>query len=486
MANKRKTINFKYQTLKRNVFVILAFFLIFTFLTLASETNAADASLYLSPSTGVYAVGSTFSVAVEVNSGGETINAAEGTLTFDSDKLSVISISKNGSIFTLWATGPTFSNSAGTISFGGGTPENFNGSSGIIITISFRAKAVGSSNVNFSIGSVLAADYKGTNVLATMASGTYVIQPSKIPLPEYVPPERAPAAPTISSPTHSNSEEWYSDNDPKFIWEVPEDITSLKLLVDHQPITIPTIFYSEVISEKQLEDLEDGIWYFHVQLHNEFGWGGVSHFKLQIDTQYPIPFEIEVKEGKETTHPQPTLFFETIDEPSGIDYFEVQIDRQSPIKVEKAEYKLAPQPIGEHLILIKAVDKAGNKMLSSVVVSIIPPAFFRIGGIIIDYLAITITLLALIAITISGFIWIWRKIKQKRERLKKETTEAEKALYRAFRILSKEIAKQVAEWDKKPGLSAKERKMSDSLRKALRASKKLISKEIKDIEEELE
>ncbi|GAI35186.1 unnamed protein product, partial [marine sediment metagenome] len=39
------------------------------------------------------------------------------------DKLEVLNISKENSIFTLWPEEPIFSNSAGEISFSGGTPH---------------------------------------------------------------------------------------------------------------------------------------------------------------------------------------------------------------------------------------------------------------------------------------------------------------------------------------------------------------------------
>jgi hypothetical protein len=474
---------------KARILKILSLFLVFPIFIsffLANEADAAGASLYLSPPAGTYSVGRIFSIAIEVDSGGQAINAAEGTLTFDPNKLNVVSISKSGSIFSLWTTEPTFSNSLGTISFGGGTPSNFEGTSGIIITINFQAKTAGTSNVDFSTGSVLAADFKGTNILASMISGNYIIQPAKLPLPEYTPPENAPAAPAISSPTHLDSEKWYSNDDPKFTWRVPQDVTGVKLLVDNNPITIPTVFYSEVISEKQLEDLDDGIWYFHVQLHNEFGWGGVSHFKFQIDTQPPNPFEIKVKEGKETINPRPTLLFDATDKTSGIDYFEVQIDKGSPIRVTEPEYRLPPQSTGKYLILVKATDKAGNSMLSTIMISIIPPAFIRIGETVIDYLTLAITLLSLIAVIIAGSLWFWRKIKKERKKLRKETTEAEKALYRAFGLLRKKIKEGIAELDGNPDLSEREKKISNDLKKTLDVSEKLIGKEIKDIEEELE
>ena len=47
------------------------------------------------------------------------MNAASGVISFPADKLEVVSLSKTGSVFTLWVQEPSFSNSAGTINFEG-------------------------------------------------------------------------------------------------------------------------------------------------------------------------------------------------------------------------------------------------------------------------------------------------------------------------------------------------------------------------------
>ncbi|MBZ9569746.1 hypothetical protein KJA16_02385 [Patescibacteria group bacterium] len=465
------------------------------FFVTASSAQGASASLYLSPPTGTYRVGDIFAVAVTVDSEGEAINVAEGTLIFDPDELNVVSISKSDSIFTLWTTEPIFSNSDGTINFGGGTPNNFIGSSGTIITISFRAEIIGASNVDFSTGSVLAADHKGTNVLASMGSGTYVIQP-KIVLPlvdEYIPPENAPTAPIISSSTHPYPDRWYLNNDPEFTWEVPEDITGVKLLVNHKPIDTPTVFYSEPISEKRLEDLADGVWYLHAQLENKFGWGGISHFKFQIDTTLLEP-PIITEYPKELISGFP-LLIKGISVPEVT--IKVYIQREGKIETGQIQsdkdgnwFYIHDRILekGVYTIFAEAINLKGAKSNPSekVVIYIAPPACVRIGEKIIDYLSITIPLLVLIVAVISGFLWIWRNIKPKRRKLEEEATEAEKALYQAFKDLRKEVKEQVAKLDGKPGLSEKEKKICHDLKKALKNSEKFIEKEIRDIIKELE
>ena len=142
---------------------------------------AADGSLSLSPENGTFAVGDTFDVQIVVDSGARAVNAAEADISFDPHSLSVESISTDGSIIGSWPTQPHFSNTDGTIQFSGWTKERFTSSRGLLLTISFRALQVASSPVTFTSGSVLAAEAQETNVLSSMRSGLFVLQPKIIP-----------------------------------------------------------------------------------------------------------------------------------------------------------------------------------------------------------------------------------------------------------------------------------------------------------------
>src|SRR6056297_327052 len=100
--------------------------------------TAQAADLVLSPSTGSYSSGQTFTATVRAVPGGDNVNAVESVLSFDPAQLSVVSVTRTGSVFTLWTTEPTFSNAAGTVTFGGGSPTPFTSTSNLI-TITFRA-----------------------------------------------------------------------------------------------------------------------------------------------------------------------------------------------------------------------------------------------------------------------------------------------------------------------------------------------------------
>src|SRR3989344_2949948 len=141
--------------------------IIFTFsLFVLVPLSAQAATLNFSPPSGTYNVGSTFSVNVNVESANQAMNAASGIVSFPWDKLEVVSISKQGSIFSLWPAEPSFSNSAGTVSFEGIVLNpGYIGASGKILTLTFRARNTGQANVSFSSGSVLANDGTGANIL---------------------------------------------------------------------------------------------------------------------------------------------------------------------------------------------------------------------------------------------------------------------------------------------------------------------------------
>lgn len=336
--------------------------------SLAMPAFAGSASLYLSPPSGTYTVGSTFSVRINVNSGGEAINAAEGTLIFNPAELQVISLSKSNSVFTLWTTEPTFSNSAGNIVFGGGNQNPFTGTAGTIITITFKARASASAQVNFSSGSVLANDGKGTNILASFGNAKFSLSATAPSTPEAITPPvitGVPSAPKISSSTHPDSDKWYNNPNAKFSWSLSDDITSIKFIYDKFPSSQPKVVYTPPIAEKELNNLEDGIYYFHVQSENKYGWGKISHFRFQIDTRPPEPFTIKFTDGKKTDNPRPTVYFDTTDALSGIDYYKIKIGEDNfynvaPEIVESDPYTLPPQAPGKRMLLVQAFDKAGN------------------------------------------------------------------------------------------------------------------------------
>lgn len=171
--------------------------ILFVALAIFSVGEAAQAaSLYFSPSSGTYGTDRNFSVSVMVSTD-QAMNAASGLINFPTDKLEVISVSKNGSIFNLWVQEPSFSNSGavGNVSSEGIVLNpGFIGSAGRILNITFQAKSEGAASVKFVNGSVLANDGQGTNILSRLGTGSYTLQRGLEPKPG---PQAPPLLPPV-------------------------------------------------------------------------------------------------------------------------------------------------------------------------------------------------------------------------------------------------------------------------------------------------
>ncbi|MEK7625624.1 MAG: cohesin domain-containing protein, partial [Patescibacteria group bacterium] len=307
----------------------LVFFL-FSIFYFLNPSSAHAASLYFSPSSGSKQVGTTFTVSVFVSSADQAMNAASGVLSMSSDLLQVVSISKAGSIFSLWAQEPSFT--ASSVNFEGIVLNpGYTGSSGKLLTITLKAKAVGEAALSFSGGSVLANDGSGTNILTGMGSANFALNVKSLAPAagqSTSPLEAAgvPTAPRIYSSTNPDSEKWYANSNPKFSWTMGPDITGVSIFGDHDSNTNPGSTSDGLFSNKTYNSVEDGVWYFHLRLRNRYGWGAISHFKFRIDTARPSSFDIVKVEGADDTNPAVSFLLKATDELSGVDYYEMQVD----------------------------------------------------------------------------------------------------------------------------------------------------------------
>ena len=155
--------NFLKEFNKKYIIVIFTIFIYFFIPYLA---NAA--SLSLSPSSNKVSEGNIFTIKVNVDTRDKYINNTDAIIQFPTDLLEVVSVSKSSSIFSLWVEEPSFSNITGRVTFNGGaaTP-GFIGSSGNIISITFKAKKEGTASILFSDSAVRENDGLGTDILTS-------------------------------------------------------------------------------------------------------------------------------------------------------------------------------------------------------------------------------------------------------------------------------------------------------------------------------
>lgn len=483
-------------------------FILSVFFALSHTVSAADVSI--SPSTGSYSVGQSFTVTIQTNPQGKSVNAVEAKLSFDNTKLSVTSVSKTGSVFSLWTTEPTFSNSAGTIDFGGGSPSPFSTRSNLM-TVTFKVLKEGSATVSIASASVLAADGLGTDVYTGGTGATYTVTAATAkPTPtEETPPEEntddedsnaaitfgdPPRAPEAGSTVFLDPEIWYATKVGVFTWEVPFDVDVLALDISTSSEFEPKTVYDPPIEQLSLNAdlLIDGVQYLTMQYKNQVGWGGILHRKLMIDTLPPEPFIVNVRAGN-TSSAFPLLTFEANDETSGIRKYEMSIAGGEPIEITPDEaklgYMLKDLEDGTYTVKVVAYDFAGNKTESSSAVLITagwhPPVEVVVSTSIWDIfkgknLIILLLLLALIA-QFGYMTYAKRQHELREQKLRKETKEIQDQMEKIFSALRDEIYDQINTITKHERLSKKEKEAVEGLHQALEVSETLIEKEITDV-----
>jgi Cohesin domain len=508
------------HSLTKQLVLFAAFVMLFFAIPFLSA-HAADLSL--TPSTGSYGVGQTFTVTVKAVPNGDNVNAVEASLKFDPKTLSVVSVSKTGSVFSLWTTEPTFSNAAGTVTFGGGSPTPFTSTSNIV-SVTFRTVAEGTGAVSFSSGSVLAADGRGTDVYKNGGTGNFTVTaaaaPTPTPTPDPTPtktPEKTPDKPAagnngdqaivfgdpprppdVGSKVFLDPNVWYKDTEGSFTWSVPFDVNVVAVELTSDPENKPQD-HKDAVKNPPIEEfkvskdmLKDGVQYISVNYKNQVGWGGVTNRKLQIDTTPPEPFAANIVAG---TDPKsfPTLHFEATDVTSGVDYYQMTIADREPLKVTpdeaKVGYLLKDLEDGTYTVKVVAFDKAGNSRETSAAVLItagwVKPVENAKKTSIWDFFtAINLFIIFLVTVILLMFAYYWydhKRGKEREEKLRKEVKEIQDQMEKIFSALRDEIYDQILSISTRKRLSPKEKEAIEGLTQALEVSETLIEKEINDV-----
>ncbi len=356
------------KTLISGVFLI-AFF---------SLSGSADAAvLRMKPAQASVTVGNIVSIQVSVDTQGKVINNAESVIQFPTDQLEVVSIDNKSSIFNLWVENPSFSNSAGQVTFNGGIPNpGFEGANGTIISIVFRAKKAGTASVIFSNSAVRENDGLGTDILSGKSGVEIAISSTQAQPAAPVTPA-TPAAPTtdagfvVTSSSHPNQSAWYAKDDIEMSWTLPKNATAVKTLLGSHKDSDPTVYYDSPLTRKSMPNIGDGTWYFHVSYLAGGVWSKTQHYRLQIDTVSPT--DLAVRTEKDDTG-EVTLYMEADDSLSGVDHYRVAVDSDSPLNVKssasgKASVEIPFYRAGEHEIVVTVFDKAGNQTETSTTIT---------------------------------------------------------------------------------------------------------------------
>lgn len=339
---------------------------------LFSAVTVSAARLYFSPSTLSLKEGEQATITMYVDSQGVPINSAEINVSFPTDIVRVESISKTGSLFSLWIEEPAYSNAEGTVHFNGGLPSpGYTGTSGKLASVRITAKKSGNASFSFVSSSVTANDGLGTNVLASQAPASVaVVEP--VPIQKQTTPSAPTVASTkfaITSPTHPDQDGWYKTKDPSFAWKVPGEASAIRLSISQDEREKPSVLYKPPISEKTVNSLDDGIWYFTAQtLDASKTWSPISTYTVRIDTIPPVWQSLE---EKSIQHDKQQFTVVASDVLSGIDHFEMKIDDGNPARANiKDDVYEIEAPSGDHILYAVVYDKAGNSSAKTIAFSV--------------------------------------------------------------------------------------------------------------------
>lgn len=309
-----------------------------------ATVHASGASFYVSPSSGTYNVGDTVRVTLFVNTDGQAINAEQASLSW-SGGLTYSFLSQSGSINQFWTEGPSAGGNSASFAGGLSTP-GYNGGGGRILQLIFTATSPGAASISVNGIHIYANDASSTDVLCCSSGASFNI----------VTPKPATPLLTVNSGTHPDENKWYQSRKVDLNWFATTKVTGYYIAFDHNPGTDPSQSVGGT-TQTSYDNVEDGVWYFHVKGSNESG-GSTVHRRVAIDNVPPAEFPIKVDNGGNASSPTPTPIFEATD-PAGIDHYQAVIDDGAPFAITSGQ-PLPKQRPGEHSLLIRAFDGAGN------------------------------------------------------------------------------------------------------------------------------
>ena len=120
------------------------------------------------PTSGSYPEKKTTSIAVIINTEGQSINAFSGKVSIPKSVAKVISISDARSISTFWVNRPV-ADSAGNIAFRGVIPGGFKGTSGVLFEITLEVLTAG----KFNISDTVALENDGFGTPLTVSNSNF-------------------------------------------------------------------------------------------------------------------------------------------------------------------------------------------------------------------------------------------------------------------------------------------------------------------------
>ncbi|HSE35171.1 MAG TPA: cohesin domain-containing protein [Candidatus Paceibacterota bacterium] len=341
----------------------------------------AETAMYLSPVISTVEVGGELHIGVFVDSGEVSLNAAEGALRYDPGKFRFVRADTASSILNSWTLVPTNDTSLATIKFAGIASAPYVGARGQIAEIVFEAIGPGDGEFVFdSAAAVHAADGSGANVLTKLGRAAFSVVPAggeiagvstvrdaglsdESSVGEVAGAVIETTDRTIASETHPDPERWYAATSSSLSWKLLDDIVEVRMGLSEDSDGSASVRYVPPTGSKILQDLEQGISYFHLLRIASDGSGTIEHFPLRIDSDPPVQFSVELIDRNDPTDPNIAFFVVATDTVSGIARVEFALDGGTAVPWTddgSHRYTITGLAIGTHKLIGRAIDHAGN------------------------------------------------------------------------------------------------------------------------------
>jgi hypothetical protein len=340
---------------------------------------SAEGTLSLLPNLGTYRVYDDVTVRVVASSQGESVRAVSARLSFNPNDITITHVTVDDSIISSWMEKPTVNQELGEIRFEGWLATSTILDRSTVLTIRFRPERVGESLLRFETGEIVAHDATGSNILTGFISGRYRISPEdniQVNQEEVVFAEsnvlvgevlgettQSSSRITLTSPTHLSEEGWYSATSAVMYIAAHPDATDLWLGLSKNTHASPSIAYGEVLKEKVISEIEEGVMYFHAEVTDPTG-RTTGKYRLQTDRTPPVVERIAEIFREDASDPNISLEVVASDTLSGISKYEVSVGSAPPIVIPhdgsgKILVRIPAQ--GEHVLHVAVLDRAGNR-----------------------------------------------------------------------------------------------------------------------------
>ncbi len=342
---------------------------------MSAANNVTAASLSFDAKTKNYRLGETFSSSFYLASLDKSVNAMEATLVYPTKLLELVDVSTAGTESRFWIEQPKRDNTGEIKVRWLILNPGYIGKGAKIMTVTFRAKAVGQAAVAVKDFQVLANDGRGTavntnasgilfNVSGTTSKSKVESQKSKVVVKSRAVIKKEslalmPASFVVNSATHPLQNVWYHGSEARLDWSWPKEALAVSYSLDNLTDTVPMTDKASAKREMVYKNLPEGVSYFHIRLKTAAGWTGAAHYRLNIDRSSP---KLAVSVLQDDASKLPIVKYGASDAASGLDYYEISFDN-GPVKRFERSGSLMIGNInkGRHVVRVVVYDKAGNQ-----------------------------------------------------------------------------------------------------------------------------